>query len=300
VLAVGLVLAAEAATVPGGVGPGAARGWSVLDQAWAAERSSAQVVVKDALTVPSRPARIEARVIRQGLLRVVGLGGERLTLFVDGKEVGTALSGGDGRAFFEHAVPMRGNHVIRVRITGSPRVQDAEGQAVLASWERRRPILFVDMSALVERPATPRLPLPPELLDFAGGQRPKPVPLAAEELTKLTAFYYNPIYLTRSGVDQMTGAGDVREWLREHQFPTGLWMAIPPGPEALAAKLEELEEAGWENLKAGIGASREFAEVLGKHRLETVFISDEADPKSLPRKVRVVKDWAEVRDSLQR
>ncbi len=282
------------------IGPPAYLGSGSFGEARAEDKVATRLYVRDALTVPGRPVRIEARLVRSGLLNEVGVGGEQVTFFVDGKEIGTSLSGGDGRAFSsEHAVRMRGNHVIRAKVTGSKRVQDAEGQAVFACWERRRPILLVDVGVLITPPPPSRLPIPALPLEF--GRRDPPVPdaAAAPELDRLTKFYFNPIYVTRSGANELSGENDVREWLRKHQFPTGLWIALKPGREALKSKIDELKADGWENLKAGIGDSLDFAEALLEHRMTVVILPKDDGPDTWPRKAMVVKDWKEARGKLQ-
>lgn len=275
-------------------------GGSPAGKAWAADKVSTRLYVRDGLTVPGRPVRFEARLVRSGLLGDVGLGGESVTFFVDGKEVGTSLTGGDGRAFSsEYAVRMRGNHVIRATVTGSKRVQDAEGQAILACWERRRPILLVDVEVLVKPTPPSRLPIPALPLEFGLRDAPVPDPDAAPELDRLTKFYFNPIYLTRSGGNELSGENDVRAWLRKHQFPIGLWIVLNPGGDALKTKIDELKAEGWENLKAGIGQSLDFAEALVEHRMTVVVIPKDDGPDSWPRKTAVVRNWKEARGKLQ-
>ena len=74
----------------------------VLQPAVAAGKVAGTLSLRDALTAPGRPVMIEARLVRAGLLGQTGLGGEQLEFTVEGKKAGTAMTGGDGRAFLEY------------------------------------------------------------------------------------------------------------------------------------------------------------------------------------------------------
>ncbi|MEP6888656.1 MAG: hypothetical protein ABI945_10100, partial [Nitrospirales bacterium] len=227
----------------------------------AVEKVTAKLSVPDALTVPDRPVKLEARLIQQGLLARAGLGGEQLEYVVGGKKVGTAMTGGDGHAFFEYTPRMRGNLSMTVRVVKSPRVASAEGVGTLFSWERRRPILLVEVTSLMEEPKTPIAPLIP-LPPLTGGKTPPisstPAPDAADELKRLTDFYFNVIYVT---THSSTGeSDDMRQWLHTHRFPPGPIVAIRTGEGALTTMIESIRTDGWDNVKAGIGRTRDFAE----------------------------------------
>lgn len=271
---------------------------SIAQNALAAEKISVKLSVQDALTVPGRPVMIKARLVQDSFLNRVGVGGEQLEFLVGGKPIGTAMTGGDGRALLEYTPRMRGNQPVTVRVAGSKRVQSAEASGIVASWERRRPILLVEVAALQEERKTPVLPLP-SLPGITSSPSPSaPEPGAAEELKRLTDFYFNVIYLSRSGGPEIGADEDVRTWLRQHGFPSGLSMTILPGEAALAEKIEDMRNQGWDNLKAGVGRTKEFAEVLVAHRMQVIIVP-EPDRGELPKKVRVAKDWKEVRRKLQ-
>ncbi|MBI4400969.1 MAG: hypothetical protein HY581_05000, partial [Nitrospirae bacterium] len=63
--------------------------------------------------------------------------------------------------------------------------------------------------------------------------------------------------------------------------------------------IDTMRTEGWDNLKAGIGRTREFAEVLDEHRM-TVVIVPEPDRGEFPKKTQMAKDWQEVRKKLQK
>jgi hypothetical protein len=270
-----------------------------VDEVRAADKIDGVLSVSDALAVSGETARIEAKLVRSGLLSEAGLGGEKLEFLVEGKVVATAMTGGDGRAFFEYRHPRKGNHTltVTVRLVPNPRVTASAATGTLAVWERRRPILVVELAALFEEPEAPLVPLP---LEIGGQGHPAPVPDAADELTRLTKFYYNPIYLAWPGKEpsgSFDSTDEIRAWLRDHKFPAGVILTVRPGQEALNAALDALKAQGWTSLKSGVGRTRGFAEVLLDHRLEVVIVP-EPRRGELPRKAKTAKDWKEVRKKL--
>ena len=263
-----------------------------LPLASGAEKVTAKLFVPDALTRPDRSVKLEARLVRAGLFAHAGLGGEQIDFLVGEKKVGTALTGGDGRGFFEYTPRMRGNLSLIVRLVDSPRVSSVEGSGTLFSWERRRPILLVEVASLMEDTKIPIVPLPPLSADKIFALPSTPAPDAANELKRLTDFYFNLMYVTRhSG----TGESDeLRQCIHKHGFPPGPIVAIQTGEGALTTMIESLRTDGWDNVKAGIGRTREFADVLVAQRLDVVIIP-EPDRAQLPKKAQVAKSWKEVR-----
>ncbi|MBI3604126.1 MAG: hypothetical protein HY205_06720 [Nitrospirae bacterium] len=282
-------------------------GLSLAPPEAAADKVSGRLLLQDVLTVPSRPVRIEARLVREGLLGPTGLGGEQLELIVGGKSAGHAMTGGDGRALFDYTSRMRGNYVITVRLAATKRVDSPETSAILACWERRRPILLVDMAALTEEPRAPVVSIasvppspsvPSSSINVHRRDRPAPVPDAADELKRLSDYYFNVIYLSRSGQDGAPSGEDERAWLRQHRLPPGFLVMVPSGQAALAGLIDRMRAEGWDNLKGGVGRTAEFASVLVEHRMDAVLISVSKD-EPLPKKAYVAKDWKEVRKKLQ-
>lgn len=265
----------------------------------AAETIKGKLYARDALTMPGRAVLLEAQLVHDGLFRQAGIGGEQLEFLVDGRKVGQTMTGGDGRAFIEYVPRMRGTHLVTVKPADPTRIQSSEATAILASWERRRPILLVEMETLFEEAPAPVLPLP-SLPGLPGPPLVRvPAPGAADELKRLADFYFNVIYLTRKAASTDPGElEDSREWLRKHGFPQGLTVGLPAGPAALASKIEQMRADGWDNLKAGVGRTRDFAEVLLEHRMRVVIVP-EPERGDFPRKVKMAKDWREVRQRLQ-
>jgi hypothetical protein len=266
----------------------------------AAEKLSARLAVQDTLVRPGQPARIEAVLTTEGLLGTArALGGEQLELLVEGKVVAKAMTGGDGRAYLEYIPRVRGYHEITVRLNPSPRVTSVEAKALLGAWERRRPILLVEMAAVMTpAPALP-VPIPFLSLPLVPKDDPPPMVDAADELNRLAQFFYNVIYVSWRDKEN-TGAfseEDWRPWLRRHKFPRGLFMTVRPGQQALGDKVDQLRLDGWTNLKAGIGRTQAFAEVLATRRIPVVLVP-EPEKGDLPKKTKIAKDWKEVRKQL--
>lgn len=271
----------------------------VLLNVWSAaasEKAAAALLVKDCLTSPNQSATIEARLAAKGLLMSAGLGGEPLELVVDGKVVATAMTGGDGHAFFSYRPRAQGIVGIQVRVGNSPRVLPAEGRANLVVWERRNPIVPIEMAALIEEPSS-QSPLP--AFDRKLESEPRPMPDAAEELGKLTQFYYRVVYIVASpgGTDGFLASAQASEWLKAHKFPTGYVLVLPPGENALGTKIDELHAAGWKTVKTGIGRTKAFAEAFLQRRLEVVIVPEPAKGEA-PRKAKVAKEWKEIRKKL--
>lgn len=268
-------------------------GFAVSD-AGAADKLAGKLFVQDGLTMPGKPVMIEARLLQDGLLRQSGIGGEVVEFSLMGKKIGTSLTGGDGRALVEQTPHMRGNHPITAHVVESKRVQAAEATGTLFVWERRRPLLLIELAALVEPspgPLLPSLPSGPKV-------QLTPLPDAADELKRLTDFFFNAVYVSRTGHHGIGKQAELREWLRAQRFPAGVVMTIDPGKAALAAMIEHMREQGWDHLKSGVGRSREFAEVLVEQRIAVVIVP-EPERGEAPKKAQTAQGWKEVRKKIQ-
>ena len=261
---------------------------------FAAEKISGTLTVHDSLTSPNQPATIEATLTGKSLLMETGLGGEPIELLVAGKVVATAMTGGDGRAFLSYTPKTKGSAPFTVRVGASPRVGVVEAGANLAVWEHRSPIMAVEMASLMEDIVGqgPTLTWPGK---EAEGRRP--MPGAAEELGKLTQFYYNVLYVVT--LDKAMGTDDqvnaqARQWLKDQKFPVGHILVLPSDPEAFGVKLDEMHAVGWKTLKIGVGRTKAFAEAFLQRRLDAVMVPEPAKGEA-PRKAKVAKEWKEVR-----
>lgn len=262
----------------------------------AADKAAAFLFVKDGLTSPNQPVTIEATLLSKGLVANVALGGEPLELVVNGQVVATAMTGGDGKAFLSYTPKAQGALPVQVRVGDSPRVGPAEGLANLAVWERRNPIVVIEWAALVDE-AQANNPVPGLGLLMESDRTP--MPNAAEELAKLTQFYYRVIYVAPSapGEDGFHKQATIRDWLKAHKFPPGYVVVLPPGEQALGAQIDAWQAAGWRTVKTGIGRTKAFAEAFLQRRFEAVMVPEPAKGEA-PRKAKIAKEWKEIRKKL--
>ena len=264
------------------------------------DKTEGLLSVPDALTSPGKPVQLTAILVRAGMLVHSPLGGEPIEFVVDGHNVGRAMTGGDGRAFLEFTPRMRGNQTIVARLASSPRVESREASGTLFSWERRRPLLLVQMAALVEPAKAPALPIPTVPIEGSAVTTATPVPQAADELKRLSEYYFNVVYLVWGGEADPGSDDAVKDWLDRQHFPAGVKLRITGGAAALNDKLDDLKGRGWDNVKAGVGRTPSFAAVLSERRILAIIMpaSDREEAK-LPRKTAVIKSWSEVRKKLQ-
>jgi hypothetical protein len=262
---------------------------------FAAEKSSATIFAKDALTVSGQPTTVEAKLISKHLMLIAALGGEPLELVVDGTVAARAMTGVDGRAVLTYTPKTKGLIPVQVRVNNSPRVAPTEGQATVAVWEKRQPILVIEFSSLLKEQTARQVPS----MGITRESEREPWPEAADELGKLTQFYYRVIYVVTVPAP---GSGaqvseEVRAWLKAHKFPTGYVLVLPSDSMALGTKIDELHADGWKTVKTGIGRSKAFAEAFLQRRLEAIMVP-EPSKGEVPRKAKVAKNWKEVRKKL--
>ena len=271
--------------------------WTATTILSAAVKIPGTLTVHDSLTSPNQPATIEATLIGKSLLTETGLGGEPIELLVAGNVVATAMTGGDGRAFLSYTPKAKGAVPFTVRVGTTPRVAVAETGANLAVWERRNPIMAVEMVALMEDAAGQGLTM---IWPGKEAEGKRPMPDAANELGKLTQFYYNVLYVVTR--DKTMGTNDqvneqARQWLKDQKFPVGHILVLSSDPKALGEKLDEMHAAGWKTIKIDVGRTKAFAEAFLQRRLEAVMVPEPAKGEA-PRKAKVAKEWKDVRKKM--
>ena len=271
--------------------------WTTATILPAAEKIPATLTVHDSLTAPNQPATIEATLTRTGLLKEAGLGGEPIELLIAGNVVATAMTGADGLALLPYTPKAKGAVPFIVRVGATSKFVLAEAGGSLAVWERRSPIIAVEMAALMED-AIGSEPAMTGPVNEPEGRRP--MPDAAEELGKLTQFYYNLLYVVT--LEKEAGGRDqanerARQWLKDRKFPIGHILVLPSDPEALGKKLDELHASGWKLLKIGVGRTKAFAETFLQRRLEAVMVP-EPSKGDAPKKAKVAKEWKDVRKKM--
>jgi hypothetical protein len=272
--------------------------WSAIPFLFAAEKIPGTLRVHDSLTSPNQPATIDVMLTWKGILTETGLGGEPIELLIAGNVVSTAMTGGDGRAFLSYTPKAKGTIPFTVRVGSTPRVAVTEAGANLTVWERRSPIMAVEMAALMEDAVGQG---PTVIWQGKEVEGKRPMPDAAEELGKLAQFYYNMLYVVTQ--DKAVGTNNdqvnaqARQWLKDQKFPVGHILVLKSDPEAIGAKLDELHAAGWKTVKIGVGRTKAFAEAFLQRRLDAVMVPEPAKGDA-PRKAKVAKEWKEVRKKL--
>ena len=255
------------------------------------EERSIELYVTDALTFPSRPVQLQARLTEHGPGGEQGMPEEPVEFFLQGRALGKVTTDSQGWAQLEFAPKMRGNLSLRAIWATATKAEVVEGRGVLLSWERRRPILLIDLAVLVEGTLDTEAP-PPELFPDPGLILGKPAAAAPAELSKLAQFYYNLVYIDQTGKGRIEV---IQSWLREHEFPPGMIRLLPKSDMALAELLEGLKDEGWENVSGGIGRTADCAEVLVKNRLKTIILPLPGKEEQFPRRAIVLNDWSRVR-----
>ncbi|HEU4685029.1 MAG TPA: hypothetical protein VFS39_11070 [Nitrospira sp.] len=248
-----------------------------------ADETVGRLYVQDALVSPNQTAEIEALLVRKGKEGEVPVPGASLELVLEGTVVAAAETGPTGIATFSFIPPRKQTlHLIARTKDDSPVSESAA--ATVAAWERRTPLLVVEMSALYD----PRTR--------------EPLPDAAEELRKLTQFYYNLVYVSAEEPSAAPNAGfraaaQTRQWLSAHEFPAGYILPAVVSVERLGSMLDALRAAGWTTIKVGIGRTKEFAETFLQRRMEVVIVPGPAT-EALPKKAILARDWKDIRRKL--
>lgn len=268
-----------------------------LGVAGAAGTAPAALLVTDSLSSPNQTVMVEARLVSRGPAAPAGLGGEPLELLVYGKVVATAVTSEDGTAKLPFMPKAQGIIPVQVRVGESGRVAPTEGLGHLAIWERRNPIVAVELVALMEAP-----PAKTAASDVRSKPEPEgtPLPDAADELGKLTQFYYRVMYVVPSasfGGDRFQASESSREWLKLHKFPAGYVLVVPGGEQAFGTAIDALHADGWKTVKTGIGRTKAFAEAFLQRRLAAVMVPEPAKGEA-PRKAKVAKEWKDIRKKL--
>lgn len=253
------------------------------------DKISGRLIVEDVLARPSTPVMLQARLVQDGLVGVTGLSGETIEFVVQGLRAGTALTDKDGHASLEFKTQMRGNQKIVAKVESSSKVTAQSGIANFASWERRKPILLVDVVTLLKSEGGTTLPA------FDTSTLGDPDPDAPHELTMLGEFYFNIIYLLRGEGGEVER---LRDWLKASKFPPGISRRVPIGPDSLLAFIAQLKEGGWDHVEAGVGHTKSFADTLVKNRIKAVIFPDPSKKEKFPRRAKIVSKWKDVRKHL--
>lgn len=252
-----------------------------------------EMYVPDVLSSPGKEIRLQARLVQALPEGQTAISEKALEFYVQGKLIGLAKTNEEGWARLAFTPKMRGNLQLVVKGAPEAHLSPVQGKGTLLSWERRRPIILVDLAALVEGEMVPdeqAMPFPMPGLRLGDAQSG-----ASYELGKLAEFYYNLIYVDRTGRGKIDA---IQVWLRKQEFPPGMIRLLSDTPSGLSELLETLKAEGWENVSAGIGQTADFANVLVQNRVQTVIIQKPETQEHFPRRAIVLKDWSRVRRHL--
>src|SRR3989475_10450137 len=140
------------------------------------------LIAYDTIAAPGQRVTLVAELLEDGLLTHPPLGGEVLLFKVDGRVLGRAMTGGDGRALLSVVPRHVGVSTVVVGMAASPRATASDATARLFVWDRRRAIVLVSLAALVARSRSPGLEIP---LPRSGAKRPAPEAGAVQALKEL-------------------------------------------------------------------------------------------------------------------
>lgn len=275
------------------IGAGLVMLWSLVVMPGFGAQSEMEMYVPDVLSSPGKGIVLQARLIEELPEGPTGISEKALEFFVQGKLVGQAKTDEEGWAKLGFTPKMRGNLQLVVKGTQGAQLPPIQGTGTLLSWERRRPIILVDLAVLVKGDMVPDeqampYPMPGLLLGDAQSGAPR-------ELGKLAEFYYNLIYLDRTGRGKID---TIQVWLRKQGFPPGMIRILSNEESKLTELLEALKTEGWENVSAGIGQTADFANVLVQNRVQTVIIKKPETLETFPRRAIVLDDWSRLRRHL--
>ncbi len=265
--------------------------WPAVLPVGGSDEGKVELYVTDALTFPSKPVQLQARLTKYLPEGERGMAKEPVEFALQGHVLGTAKTDDEGWARLEFAPKMRGNLSLSAKWATTDKADAVEGHGVVLSWERRRPILLIDLAVLVEGPLEANVP---QLEGFPdpGLILGQPSEAAPAELSKLSKFYYNLVYLDRTGTGRLEA---IQTWLRDQEFPPGMIKILPESSTSLPDLLVSLKDAGWENVSGGIGRTSDFANVLVKNRLKTIILPLPDHAEEFPRRAIVLNDWSRVR-----
>jgi hypothetical protein len=207
----------------------------------------AHLILHDALTAPRQSVSLTAELLERHFLRTSGLGGEVLVFEHQGRPIGQAMTGGDGRAVKTFVPTTLGKAVVSARLASRRSSAVTQATARLFVWERNRSVILISLHALTVGSISPGPILPFAKSD---GPFPDPEPQAVRMLSSI-ARRHALIYLCVSDPLELRG---LREWADRHRVPPGP-MVLIRGARGFADELDRLRAEGWTGIKAGLAST---------------------------------------------
>lgn len=258
--------------------------------AYAASKIPATIVPYDAVTVPGVEVWPQAKVIARRFYAVERpVGGERIEFLEDDRSLGLALTGGDGIGVIRHIPYREGVHKIRVRLLSTSAYEAAEAEMIIGAWDKRKPLLFVSVDALRERPKESVFP-------FVGSvkkdEERSPLPQSVDILSEM-AERFNIVYLYRGELSRTPG---IRSWLFKQGFPA--YPLLIPGDDK--GPFNKLLSGRKNDIEGVVVTPEDEADIFRKERIRTLLLVEKkrgAEYKDR-KGTTLVKDWGEIRKSL--
>ena len=247
----------------------------------------ARLILYDAFTAPRRPVTITADVLKKHFLRTVGLGGELVFFQHQGRSIGQAMTGGDGRAVKGFVPTAIGSTAVSARLADSRRVAAEEAAARLFVWPRGRSLILISLPALTRRI---REIGPRSLFSASDAALAGPEPEAVEMLAAV-ARRHELIYLISADPLQLPG---ILQWVAEHRIPAAP-VVLLQGAQGLAYECDRLRREGWSGVKGGIPSTPVEAKIFLDRGKRAVAPPSQ---EKWPAKTDQTKSWDEVKKLL--
>jgi hypothetical protein len=258
-------------------------------------RSSASIIAFDQLAQPNRPVRLAVRLVTGGLGLVNRpVSGERIEFLLKDRSLGQTLSGGDGMAVKSFVPPKPGLYNITVRLIENPRYEAGPVELSIACRNSSVPILLVTLSSV-------RIPGPSSSLPFSPTLPSDAMPDAVKVLSGLSK-PYQLLYL-ETGDEALIP--ETKDWLAHQGFPPAPLLAWPMPDETerrterFVERVQEVRDAGWKNISAGITRSPAEAEALSGLKIKAVVMAEEDDENEKPEGAKIVTSWKTVPAALK-
>lgn len=160
----------------------------------------AEIIVYDDVTTTGRA--IKLKTIIKG--RFFSEGGKLVEFYVDGKHIGTTLSGGDGYAFMKYSSHTPGIKNLKVKVN----TETDEGKLLVMEKDDR--VLLIEIESILSIPKFRDLLQPISLLGREFSNDVKEAKKALQQLSKR----FRIIYLTT-----LIDIKNSRKWIKANEFP---------------------------------------------------------------------------------
>jgi len=262
---------------------------------FASARSSASIIPFDQLAQPKQPVRLAVRLVTGGLgLVSQPISGERIEFILKDRSLGKTLSGGDGMAVKSFVPSAPGLYTITVRLVENPRYEAGPVELSIACRNASVPILLVAVSSV-------RIPSSPSPMPFS----PTPPSDAMPEAVKVLSGLSKPYQLLYLETGDEALIPETKDWLTHQGFPPAPLLAWPMPDETerrterFVERVQEVRDAGWKNISAGITRSAAEAEALSGLKIKAVVMAEEDDENEKPEGATIVTSWKTVPAALK-